>query len=986
MRSQALIRSFLDAISELTQTDSVNLYFPANYTLGLSEQIYRAGNQTLPEFLSGEEWLGSLAPEKLNKLDNRHVFLQGEECGSLLIGLQSSISSWEDMPVTEPSRRSEHSPINTPPICWIGIKYQQHLPDWLEQYCAKPKSSDNERVKLLISMLRLASVQMSQLESDNALLIDPLTCLPSRTKFQSQVAQLCQQHNNVSVLMVHANEFHNINKKYGHEQGDKVIWEISQHLLENIRESDLVSRFGGALFAVGVPYHLQNEVISLGTKIQQALQQPLYLSGELSLGFDIGIGEVSAQEPFASQVERVANVINKADQALKASQIKSMPSVTLWQHEKMDTYNQQADYIGGIFTADTATDYRNMLLLWDISNIIAAQNQFEALLPSVAQRLAQTFDFEFCGIIEVSEQSEFTHHTLFEMNENSDALEVNQLPLSEDTMITRCVEAVANTGQTQQMETASSVAFTAPLDEKGKLCFFLSGNKEQFYISHDSQMLIAALTKQLGRALNRAKLEKQLNAQLEQQKQQLQNELAELKSGLLSSNMFYCSQAMEQLMKQAKRAAMTDTTTLIIGESGTGKERLVHSLHSMGSRRDRPLVVVDCGAIPETLIESELFGHVKGAFTGAQQSSKGRVHEADGGTLMLDEIGELPLQMQTKLLRFVQEKQFTPVGGSKTESVDVKIIAVTNRELEQEVLKGNFRQDLFYRLNVLTLRTPPLRERPDDIPLLAKHFLQRFAKQFGHAPKALSSSALQHMLVYPWPGNIRELENRLMQANLLTDDQTIEWQDFRISHQQPAPLSRSEVTTNSSLLPQTPQPLAEVSTLPEAASEKPTQGQFLQNLKDIFIAQVNSLVGQQDLISIPLGKWLEECTVLMTYQQLDNSVKLTAGRLGISLSTARRKIDKAKGSEQISNVLRQGFTHSMQDCLMLVARGEVNLGQDSMALLQLHLLDALLTLTSLNMTTVAALLGISEPTMYKLKKTLQDKASEESISFSRMKV
>ena len=486
------------------------------------------------------------------------------------------------------------------------------------------------------------------------------------------------------------------------------------------------------------------------------------------------------------------------------------------------------------------------------------------------------------------------------MDENAQSTAIEALPEQENNHVLSLAEAVSGRSKPQQNYEDDTVYFAAPLNDKGRSCFYLVSDTDKLTITNDSQMLFAALTKQLGRALNRTRLEEQLNKQLTEQKQELQNELAQLKHDMQSSSMFYCSAAMEQLMRQAKRAAMTDTTTLIIGESGTGKERLVNTLHKLGGRKDNPLVIVDCGAIPETLIESELFGHVKGAFTGAQNSSKGKVYEADGGTLMLDEIGELPLQMQTKLLRFVQEKHFTPVGGNKAETVDVKIIAVTNRELEEEVAKGNFRQDLFYRLNVLTLRTPPLRARPEDVPLLSKHFLKKFAQQFSHSEKRLSADALTKMHNYSWPGNIRELENRLMQANLLCESDLIEWADLKIEStvsekQAPAPVNEA-VLPDQEVPAEMPQQAPQEQVVSHApAEQKLTTGEkaaLIRKLHHALGREATRIMEQEEVMNFPIGRWLEDDLIYLTYLALDNSVKLAGLRLGVSHSTLRRRIDK----------------------------------------------------------------------------------------------
>ena len=224
---------------------------------------------------------------------------------------------------------------------------------------------------------------------------------------------------------------------------------------------------------------------------------------------------------------------------------------------------------------------------------------------------------------------------------------------------------------------------------------------------------------------------------------------------------------MEKLYRIIAKAAYSTHPVLILGESGTGKEMVARAIHFSGPYHDKPFIPVDCGSLVPTLIESELFGYVKGAFTGAVQAKDGLLAIAEGGTVFLDEVGELPVDLQAKLLRAIQEKEIRPVGSTKRVEINVRILAATNRDLEQAVAQGTFRRDLYFRLNVLSLRIPPLRERRQDIPLLAGHFLERLSRTSGQ-PRSLSDEALKVMLAYDWPGNVRELENCLERACAFT--------------------------------------------------------------------------------------------------------------------------------------------------------------------------------------------------------------------------
>jgi DNA-binding NtrC family response regulator len=232
--------------------------------------------------------------------------------------------------------------------------------------------------------------------------------------------------------------------------------------------------------------------------------------------------------------------------------------------------------------------------------------------------------------------------------------------------------------------------------------------------------------------------------------------------------------AMQKLLKAVAQVAPSRATALISGESGTGKELIAAAIHQNSPRKDKPFVRLNCASLAESLLESELFGHEKGSFTGALGRREGRFKQAHGGTLFLDEVSEIPFALQVKLLRFLQEKQFERVGGNEPLTVDVRIVAATNRDLKERVKAGTFREDLYYRLNVVQLDVPPLRVRRSDIPLLAQHFLRRLAEDNARGPMSFSDAAIQSLLAYPWPGNVRELENAVERAVVLSETDVVQ--------------------------------------------------------------------------------------------------------------------------------------------------------------------------------------------------------------------
>lgn len=322
----------------------------------------------------------------------------------------------------------------------------------------------------------------------------------------------------------------------------------------------------------------------------------------------------------------------------------------------------------------------------------------------------------------------------------------------------------------------------------GVLCFEEVGNV-RIWTSEEEQF-VTTIASVISLALENSK-RKKIQNELERTNKKLKStisELNELKKGLEQQNtylreeidlvfnyedMVYGSALFSNVLTDVERVANTNATVLLCGETGTGKELVARAIHNISDRADKPLIKVNCAAIPKELIESELFGHKKGSFTGAFSDKEGKFQLADGGTLFLDEIGELPIDMQPKLLRAIQEFEIEPIGSSEVKKVDIRIIAATNRDLQKEVEDNRFRQDLYYRLHVFPVNIPPLRDRPEDIPILIEHFVNKFCKKYGKNIELISQETRQALYNYEWPGNIRELENLIERAVILSNDNSL---------------------------------------------------------------------------------------------------------------------------------------------------------------------------------------------------------------------
>ena len=290
--------------------------------------------------------------------------------------------------------------------------------------------------------------------------------------------------------------------------------------------------------------------------------------------------------------------------------------------------------------------------------------------------------------------------------------------------------------------------------------------------------------------INRALEHKMLKEEVSSLKKQLRQKFS-------FDNIIGVSPPMQSMFEQMRRICDTNATVLIQGESGTGKELVAKAIHYHGERKDRPLISINCGAIPENLVESEFFGHEKGAFTDAKERKIGKLEQAHSGTLFLDEIGELPLNAQVKLLRVLEDKTVTRIGGKENIPIDVRIIAASNRNLQDEVNSRNFRLDLLYRLNIFTIFVPPLRERKEDIPLLAEYFIQKHNKLLGLTIKSISKTAIRFLEDYNWPGNVRDMENAVQSSMILASNDVILFEDLPLRirgyPESPGELGREEI-------------------------------------------------------------------------------------------------------------------------------------------------------------------------------------------------
>lgn len=392
----------------------------------------------------------------------------------------------------------------------------------------------------------------------------------------------------------------------------------------------------------------------------------------------------------------------------------------------------------------------------------------------------------------------------------------------------------------------------------------------------------------------------------------------------------YESPEMQEVLATANLAAPTDATVLVSGESGTGKELVSRYIHEHGDRWNKPLVIVDCGAVAPSLIESELFGHVKGAFTGATASFKGRLKEAEGGTVLLDEVGELPLATQVKLLRFVQERQVAAVGSNQYETVDARVIAATNKDLKAMVDAGEFREDLYYRLNVFSISVPPLRDRRSDILKVAGHYLELFARRYNKRVTGFTTDARQALLSYDWPGNVRELSNVINRSVIVSKDEQVTAIQLGVF----SPVERRQASVE--------------------VTDK------LQTLLEAVVG-----LGASGKQMLPVGRYLEEDFVLMSLNQHGGVLSRAALSIGVPESTLRRKIQKIEEIYGTVDPDRPSEWPVTRDLYAEIMEEAAEKNEAPLALLFARVFSEIRS-RNLNKTSTAQLLGVSPPTLRRI--------------------
>ena len=628
------------------------------------------------------------------------------------------------------------------------------------------------------------------------------------------------------------------------DEQNSLIQELAEQLNQAMRRTDLASYYGGSVFSASLPYTTLEEANSISSAILQRISQHGFLGGGLRMTASIGISHYKPDEN--RETGTPLELFRRAHRALDLARQSGGNRVAIWRPITDIGLVGNLDSQSGLLAADAGQDYRNMALLWNTMNSAAqgSDGQAEALVA----RLQRCFNL--------------SQSALFSVRDGRPALVASEPLLgTEDARqllspFDDILSGPAGRKQAEQKENRYCVSVSLGPGLGGGHGLLLMQTKD-YQLRQQDLLLARSLVTYLGGTA--APLSTPYPAPPEA-------------SG--RSELLYESGVMGEVMQLVRLVAPTDETVLITGESGTGKEVIASEIHRLSSRAHAPFVIVDCGAVVSTLIERELFGHVRGAFTGATQSAPGKIKEADGGTLLLDEIGELPLDVQVKLLRVVQEKQFTAVGSTQVETVNTRIIAATNVDLESEIRSGRFREDLYYRLNVFNVHSPPLRHRDGDVMFLAHHFLRHCSAQYGRQISGFTAAAEAAMSSYAWPGNVRELRNKMIRAVILCQGDLIDTPelDLQTDDLQPPPAIQGQAAEQGT------DSLTEI----ESAIREAMEAQLAQCLENDIL--------------LPLGQWLEQDLILAALESSGQVNLQAASSLGIPESTLRRKLARYRST------------------------------------------------------------------------------------------
>lgn len=582
---------------------------------------------------------------------------------------------------------------------------------------------------------------------------------------------------------------------------EQIWWEISRIVRGAIREEDTPLRYSSTEFYIFCPCAGERGSEILGKRLIERIKNHQFSNPEVSLSLFVGLSV------YPTQSDKQEDLIKKSRQALNLATL-SRSELVLW--------SNHAEKLLDVITGDLSKDYRNVIMLLDTIIALNSTLDYKQLLSVIVDMMLEITQGDRCILITYDKKGR-TNEILCQDREGNSLLPTDYM---EDLIEKVKEKGMPFTEEDVQKDPDLRSHFNAlglqrvlaiGLSVRQKILGVLYVDSKDKYreFSEQDRVFFYALTNQIGLALENSRLYEEnllskkrveeLNRKLKRKFKEQEEELEEVRDTLsvnlqelegryTYSNIIGKSKAISDIFEIMDKISHTDVPVLITGESGTGKELIAKALHYNSPRKEKPFVSINCAALPDSLLESELFGYKRGAFTGAGASKKGLFEMAHRGTLFLDEVGDMSLKMQKELLRVLQEGEIRPVGGREVIKVNARIIAATNRSLQEMMDRGEFREDLYYRLNVIYVHLPPLRDRKEDIIVLAEKFLEDFAREKGMAPKQISPKAIKLMMMYDWPGNIRELRNFLERTAIICPSRIIQAEDIVLGVKDTTPL------------------------------------------------------------------------------------------------------------------------------------------------------------------------------------------------------
>ena len=1002
---------FLDAVRGITAADAVSLYFQTSAVQ--PSLLFHVGEATpvaeLENKQQAREFCSAACKESQDESAERDVFHCYPSCieggyllcldiGQALTMLAPAVAAQHRKRITDADDRVER-----PERLWLGWRYLEETSfPGIEKFTGKqggftlqaPRSSED----WFFWNIALGGKMAWEIHQQSLLPLDSVTHLPGRVEFQAflnhEHGKSIRENLALGLLLINPDDFGMVNHRLGKRGGDRVLREIASELSSGLRQTDHVFRYGSAIFAVVIPGATRLAIDRVAEKLRLSLEKAAYTAGATRLSFSVGGAVHDASDVWGDQTFGSLRLLRRADQALNAAKLSGGACTVIWDPETMEAGIGHLDRLSGIFTADTEKDYRNMQLLWETITVISSSAETEIIAQELVRRIAETVKPQQVALF-LNEEGKPRQSLAVSRSvavPEAGAPDESTLLLSDEKQ--QLIDEADAHRQIQVLHLSEDspgegdIAYAIPLLSRSDCLgiLYLDGMEDTLRLDTSDLVFLDALASQIGMLLDRALLASRWKEEKLRESQRLRQEVRELRQLKRHGQLVYHSPRMESVVSMLEKVAPTDITVLITGESGTGKDKLARAVHELSNRKDKPFVTVDCGAIAHSLIDTELFGHIKGAYTGAQNAASGRIFQAKGGTLFLDEIGELPLETQAKLLRLIQEKEITPVGAAKPVKIDVRIVAATNRDLANEVSEGLFRQDLYYRLQVVSVAAPPLRERPEDILPLARYFLGQFVADYGKSGLYLNATAEKALLDYAWPGNVRELQNRVLQAVITSENLEIGWEGLRlpVSPVLPDPVPEHAVAAS-------PPPLQADDSLEDVYSRhfrelehNPAEVVAQQDVAGDLPWETLSLQLRQQILNIqeggsvpvPLGKWLEDDLVLAAGEVSGNVARRASSVLGMPETTYRRRLEKVKREQDAGLTMRNTEWNAVPDILSRLVTENRDAPEQKKLFDEVRglLLDEVMTLVPHNASLGAALMGITVLTYRRWTASYQQEA------------